>query len=91
MGRAPWAELARAGIRLCLGTDSLASNTDLDLWNEAAFLAENWNNGPTLKDLVGYMTVNPASVLGLDRRFGRIAPGMAPAFSLVPDHLTDLL
>ena len=38
VGRAPVPELREAGVRLCLGTDSLASVPSLDLWDDVLAL-----------------------------------------------------
>jgi cytosine/adenosine deaminase-related metal-dependent hydrolase len=85
-GRAPWSRLAEAGVPLCLGTDSLASNADLDLWNEARSLLAHW---PGLRpaDVLAMMTVTPARVLGLAGDLGAVAPGRLARFAVVPDDL----
>jgi cytosine/adenosine deaminase-related metal-dependent hydrolase len=62
------------GMTCALGTDSLASNTDLNLFAEAAFTA---GNNPSIdpKELIEMITVNPARMLGRSSDLGRITPG----------------
>ncbi len=87
VGRAPWERLAASGVRLCLGSDSLASNTDLDLWNEAVYVARHWEQGLALTRLAALVTRNPASALGIDDQYGTLAPGKKARFSLIPEQL----
>jgi cytosine/adenosine deaminase-related metal-dependent hydrolase len=70
----PWARVRRAGIALALGTDSLASNEDLNLYREmslfrravpAARPAEVWAMATRLA----------ARALGLERETGAFLPG----------------
>ncbi|MFW5791117.1 MAG: amidohydrolase family protein [Desulfohalobiaceae bacterium] len=89
VGRAPWERLAASGVRLCLGSDSLASNTDLDLWNEAVYVARHWEQGLPLTKLAALVTRNPASALGIEDRYGSLEPGKKARFSLVPERLLD--
>ncbi len=65
--------LAR-GIRSSLGTDSLASNTDLSLFAEAAFVLDRY---PAIdpRGVIEMITVNPAEALGRKGLFGAIQPG----------------
>jgi cytosine/adenosine deaminase-related metal-dependent hydrolase len=81
-GVAPVEEFMRRGVPLCLGTDSLASNADLNLWNEARALRELWDL-PT-QALLRMMTVNAARAL-LRPEPGRIAPGQRAAWTTLPD------
>ncbi|MHC1727333.1 MAG: amidohydrolase family protein [Syntrophobacteraceae bacterium] len=62
------------GIRTALGTDSLASNTDLSLFCEAAFVLDNY---PAIDPgrVVEMITLNPADALGRKGVFGSIEPG----------------
>jgi cytosine/adenosine deaminase-related metal-dependent hydrolase len=73
-GSPPVQSLLRAGNTLGLGTDSSASNTRPDLFAEARAVRE---IDPALDapDLVRMMTLDGAKVLGLDGRFGSLAPG----------------
>ncbi len=95
VGTAPIDTYRKLSISLCLGTDSLASNTSLDLWSEARMLArrllENYQNPCTLTELVGWMTVIPARTLGIHDKAGSLAPGQRAAWSCVPDDLVDSL
>jgi cytosine/adenosine deaminase-related metal-dependent hydrolase len=70
------------GVLLCLGTDSLASNSDLNLWNEARILRDA-HKLPT-RALVRLMTVNAAHALRRPE-LGRLAPGCRAAWAVLPE------
>lgn len=73
-GVPPVALLRRAGVRLALGTDSSASNDDLDLFAEARALA---SIDPAIlpTELLEMMTRDGARLLGIDDSFGALEPG----------------
>ncbi|MBN2405552.1 MAG: amidohydrolase family protein [Coriobacteriia bacterium] len=73
-GEPPVRKLLDAGVRIALGTDSAASNTDLDLFAEARVLKE-IEPSLTASQLVLMMTETGADVLGLGDRFGRLKIG----------------
>ncbi|MCM0753984.1 amidohydrolase family protein [Desulfovibrio aminophilus] len=89
-GRAPWEDLFRAGVPLCFGTDSLASNRDLNPWNEARYLLARFREELTLTDLLAMLTLNPARVLGMEASLGSLEPGKAARFSVVPSDIETL-
>lgn len=71
----PWIALRQAGGRVILGTDSRASNPDLDLFAEAKFLA---SRHPEVDpaDLLAMITREPAIALcGAVADFGTLEPG----------------
>jgi cytosine/adenosine deaminase-related metal-dependent hydrolase len=77
----PLRRLARAGVNVCLGTDSLASvqkprrqSVELNLFEEMRALAR---NEPTLpaREILRMATVNGASALGVGGQIGELAPG----------------
>ena len=85
VGEAPARTFAAKGILLCLGTDSLASNADLDVWNEAEFFLE--KNMFPAKALLRMATVNGAAVLGLDDRVGRLEKGRRFCYRVFPSEM----
>lgn len=89
VGRAPWADLAASGVNLCLGTDSLSSNADLDLWKEAAAVAA--SGEVDMHDILAWMTVNPARLPGMEQGAGTLEPGAPAGYSIVPRELARLL
>jgi cytosine/adenosine deaminase-related metal-dependent hydrolase len=90
VGRADAPALAAAGVPLCLGTDSLASNDDLDLWNEVrALLADHPGFPP--RALLPALTVTPARLLGRSGELGTLAPGAVGGLAVVPADLAPLL
>lgn len=80
-GQAPAQKLLDAGINVCLGTDGLTSNDDLDLRNEAEYLLGNQDISPFT--LVRMMTVNGVKALGRNEREAMILPGNRAVFSAV--------
>ena len=90
VGRAPWEKWFASGTPVCLGTDSLASNTDLDLWNEAVYLKTNFNSELGLEDLLAAVTRTPANILGAGTELGTLEPGKRAVFSNVPQKISDL-
>lgn len=81
-GTAPVPRMMAAGVRLCLGTDSLASAPTLDLLEEMALLQEQF---PDLDPaaIVRMGTEGGARALGLDG-LGAIAPGAAADLAFAP-------
>lgn len=81
-GRLPDAEaLLAAGVRLCLGTDSLASTPDLDLLAEVAVL-QAAHPSVRLSTWLRAATAGGASVLGVPD-LGRISVGARPGLLLL--------
>ncbi len=85
VGKARAGKLLDSGVRLTLGTDSLASCASLSIWDEMAF-AHSWFDGeldgPTLFYLA---TLSGAEVLGMAANYGSLEPGKKAAFQvLVP-------
>lgn len=91
VGRAPWERLREEGVRLVLGTDSLASCPDLDLWNEAAYILERFAGRLSLPEVVSWMTLNPARLLGREADFGTLEVGRRAVYTMVPEALAERL
>jgi len=86
----PLAELRRAGVNLCLGTDSLATvssagpqTLELSMFAEMRALAAAAPGLPA-EAILHMATVNGARALGLSEQLGAIAPGLAADFILIP-------
>jgi cytosine/adenosine deaminase-related metal-dependent hydrolase len=86
----PFDELDRAGINICLGTDSLATMAQsaeeplaLNLFSEMRRAA---NTFPALtpQRILEMVTTNPARALGRNEELGRIAPGALADLVVLP-------
>jgi cytosine/adenosine deaminase-related metal-dependent hydrolase len=73
-GPHPFREFLKAGIVVALGTDSLASNPDLDVFGEARFLAAHHPDVPG-ETILRMLTANGAIALGRERQCGTLTPG----------------
>ena len=88
VGKAPAGQLRKAGVRLALGTDSLASNDSLSVWDEMSF-ALTWFAGqidaPTIFSMA---TQQGADALGLGEEYGSLSPGKRAGFQVIkcPDN-----
>jgi cytosine/adenosine deaminase-related metal-dependent hydrolase len=76
-------EMVRLGIAPALGTDSLASNQDLDLWEEMNFLSRSFPSLASEK-ILQMATLNGATSLGLVQNLGSISPGKRAAMLFLP-------
>jgi aminodeoxyfutalosine deaminase len=76
-------KLREAGFNICLGTDSLASNDDLNLFAEMRAFER---NEPSIspRKILEMVTVNGASALGQSHQLGRLATGFAADLIAVP-------
>ncbi len=80
----PLAKLSKAGIRVALGTDSLASNPDLNLWREfrQVLSVHPWL---AVSDALQMVTLTAAEALGR-ADFGRLAPGCVSRLLCIPSN-----
>lgn len=86
VGLPPVAQMLHDGVRLCLGTDSLASVESLDLMEDMAALHRAMPEVPA-EVLVRMATLGGARALGLSD-LGAIAPGRRAALAFVPTEGT---
>ncbi|MEM3754025.1 MAG: amidohydrolase family protein, partial [Candidatus Micrarchaeaceae archaeon] len=81
-GIAPIYEMLRAGVNITLGTDSAASNNNLDMFQSmkfASLLQKGANSNPgiaTAQQVLDFATVNAAKALGMQDKIGSIKEGM---------------
>jgi len=75
----PLRDMLAAGVNLCLGTDSLASNEGLSLFDEMAELRRAFPEVPC-RDILAMATVNAARALGRAGDLGRLGPGARADF-----------
>jgi len=74
--------LITSDMKICMGTDSLASNDTLSILEEIKTLQ---NNFPYIKieELIKWATINGAEALQVDSRFGKIETGKSPGINLI--------
>ena len=80
VGCAPHHLLKSAGIPLALGTDSLASNDSLSLWDEIRFLQQSAADAFSAEELVAMATLGGARALGLESNAGSLEVGKRADF-----------
>ena len=78
--------LVDGGVKLTLGTDSLASNQELCILSEMRVLQQHKAIG--FDDLLRWATINGADFLGISEQFGTLAVGKRPGINLI-EHLED--
>src|SRR5262245_56853504 len=82
VGKAPVPKLLASGIPVALGTDSLASAPDLDVFTELAHLRQE-HPGLSPAAALRIATLNGARALGLAAQLGSIEPGKSAALAVV--------
>lgn len=70
------------GLRICLGTDSLSSNTVLSIAREIVCLQENFPH-IALAEILQWACLNGARMLGKDDIYGSFEPGRKPGAVLI--------
>jgi cytosine/adenosine deaminase-related metal-dependent hydrolase len=70
--------LRRCGVRIALGTDSLASNDRLSMIDEMKLLA-----GAPIEELLRWATANGARATGMGDSLGSLDVGMAPGIAVI--------
>jgi len=83
VGKAPVALLRKLAIPLCLGTDSLASNDSLSLWDELRFASDAFGAELSPPELFGMVTTGGAAALGIAASHGSLEVGKRADFQVV--------
>jgi cytosine/adenosine deaminase-related metal-dependent hydrolase len=79
----PFREFLARGVRVALGTDSLASNPDLDVLAEARFLRHRYSDVPA-EVLLRMATLSGAEALGWADETGSLEPGKSADLVVLP-------
>lgn len=88
VGQAPVKKMLDAGINLCLGTDGLSSNNDLDIRREAKYLINKFDIEPFA--VLRMLTVNGAVSIGLKPEDATLYPGSKAVFAILPENFYNL-
>ena len=83
VGRAPLALLRKLGIPMALGTDSLASDDSLSLWDELRFALNAFPGELSPEDVLHMATLGGAAALGINMGHGSLEPGKHANFQIV--------
>ena len=79
----PFPHFLQRGVRIALGTDSLASNPDLDILAEARFLRAHYPEvEPAM--LLRMLTLSGAEALGFDGVTGSLTAGKSADLVVLP-------
>lgn len=88
----PLVSMLAAGVRVAVGTDSRASNPDLDLLAELRHIARQHPAAPP-ETILRMGTLDGAEALGMARQFGSLTPGKRAALAVLDlvEHAHDPL
>ena len=89
VGRAPVALFKKLGIPLALGTDSLASNDSLSMWDEMRFVLDTFHTVLSPEDVFQMGTGNGAAALGLAAVCGSLEAGKRADFQVLANTGAD--
>ncbi|HUP78348.1 MAG TPA: amidohydrolase family protein [Pirellula sp.] len=78
----PLAERIVSGVRHFIGTDSRASNPDLNLWSEVKLVRANHPSVSSL-EILKMITTSPAEFLEISDRYGFIRPGQPSTITAI--------
>jgi len=90
VGRAPMEKILNAGINTSLGTDSLASNQDLNLWHELSYFIQELDQKISIEAAMAMITCNPARALLMDRWLGSLEQGKRFIYAVMPPEVERL-
>ncbi len=71
-------------INVAVGTDSRASNPDLNLWEELKHVSDSFPDQP-IETILAMGTINGAVALGVEKDYGTLESGKASSISVVTD------
>lgn len=80
--------MRKNGLKICLGTDSLSSNTVLSPVAELKCLQDNFPDVP-LSEMIGWACLNGAEAIGCSEYMGSIEVGKTPGIVLISDVDVD--
>jgi cytosine/adenosine deaminase-related metal-dependent hydrolase len=83
VGRAPLALFRKLDVPLALGTDSLASNDSLSLWDEMRFALDQFADELSPADVFRMATTGGAAALGLSSSIGSLEVGKRADFQVI--------
>ncbi len=81
-GRYPLGEMLDQGVNVAIGTDSRASNPDLNVFEELRAIVKNYSAIP-LEQVLRLGTLAGAMALGIDQTFGSLEAGKRAALACV--------
>lgn len=84
------AQFRQAGCNIVLGTDSLASNHQLSIWEEIKTVRAHYPDIP-LEELLRWATSNGARALGIESRYGSFHTGARPGVVLINDNTKRII
>jgi cytosine/adenosine deaminase-related metal-dependent hydrolase len=80
----------KAGVKMVVGTDSIASNTQLNILEEIKTIQNNFPETDTEK-LLRWATINGAEALQISNRYGSFEKGKQPGVVLIDGGTNTLL
>ena len=78
------AEMHKAGLRIAIGTDSLASASTLSMLYHINLLLDNFKE-ISFADILKWSTLNGAEAPNIERIFGTLEVGKNPGLNLITD------
>lgn len=83
----PMAEMIDRGMKIVLGTDSLASGPTLSMWEQARLVASQFS-ALTWQELLQMITSGPARAIDLDEKHGTLSEGAVADLLLVESEVS---
>jgi len=80
--------MLNAGLKPCLGTDSLTCVDSLSMFDETPFISNAFPLVPP-SEILAMATINGANALGVADRFGTLDPGKSSLFVYAPINVTN--